>query len=157
MLEITILNLIQALMFCIGSALIIYAGKQDEKTRNPYILIPALIALGMSAGGTTFTIITLACLIIFILPEKVNKVIGKADLLLFASALTIIIVNQNWLLTLIIYVSLASTAGLILSDKEKAKEIPLIHYFAKGYAITVLLVTFTIICYITGLAIGRLF
>ena len=133
MLEITILNLIQFLMFCIGSALIIYAGKQDEKTRNPYILIPALIALGMSAGGTTFTIITLACLIIFILPEKVNKVIGKADLLLFASALTIIILNQNVLLTALIYLSLTITLILLLFNKKEQKEVPLIHYYAQGY------------------------
>jgi len=29
-------NLIQILVFCAGSILLIYAGKQDEETRNPF-------------------------------------------------------------------------------------------------------------------------
>ena len=141
-------NLIQILVFCAGSILLIYAGKQDEETRNPFLLIPALMAIGLSAGLVTFLIVSLASFVIFFLPNKVNKVLGKADLLLFASALTIIILNENILLTTIIFMSLAITAIFMLFDKKLTKSVPLIHYYAIGYA-TAILITI-------GLAIGAL-
>lgn len=132
-------TLIQILMFCLGSILIIQAGKQDKKTRNPYLLIPALMLIGLSAGLTTFLIVSLACLIIFVLPSKTNKLIGKADLLLFASILVIIILNQSIILTLMLYISLALTIILMLIDKKLKKEVPLIHYFSQGYSLMILL------------------
>ena len=139
-------NLIQVILFIIGSILIIYAGKQDEQTRNPYLLIPALISIGLSAGFITGTIIALASIIIFFLPEKINKIIGKADLLLFYSLLTIIILNQNLLLTLIIFSTQCITLFMLIINKNKEKQMPLIHYYARAYATTII-ITF-------GLAIG---
>jgi len=106
------------------------------------------MAIGLSAGLVTFLIVSLASFVIFFLPNKVNKVIGKADLLLFASALTIIILNENILLTTIIFMSLAITAIFMLFDKKLTKAVPLIHYYAIGYA-TAILITI-------GLAIGAL-
>lgn len=140
--------LTQIMVFCAGSILLIYAGKQDEKTRNPLLLIPALMLIGLSAGTTTFLIISLASLIIFLLPEKVNKVIGKADLLLFYSLLTIIILNQNILLSLILYISLAITFILLLTNKNKEKQVPLISYYAQRYSLTIIITI--------GVAIGVL-
>lgn len=130
---------IQILVFCAGSILLIYSGKQDEKTRNPYLLIPALMAIGLSAGLTTFLIVSLACLIIFFLPNKVNKVLGKADLLLFTSILMIFILTQNFLLSMVLYGSMALTIVVILLDKNRKKGIPVIYYFSIGYALMILI------------------
>jgi len=141
-------QIIQTTMFILGSALLIYSGKQDNKTRNPFLLIPALMALGLSAGITTFLIITLASAIIFFLPQKVNKLIGKADLLLFYSLFTIIILNQNLILTLITFLSLGLTLIIMLFKKKLEKDIPLIHYYTQGYLITLII--------IIGLGIGIL-
>ena len=131
-------NLIQVIFFIAGSILIIYAGKQDEQTRNPYLLIPALISIGLSAGFITGTIIALASIIIFFLPEKINKIIGKADLLLFYSLLTIIILNQNLLLTLIIFSTQCVTLFMLIINKNKEKQMPLIHYYAQAYSLTII-------------------
>lgn len=144
---------IQILVFCAGSILLIYSGKQDEKTRNPYLLIPALMAIGLSAGLTTFLIVSLACLIIFFLPNKVNKVLGKADLLLFASILVIIILSQNLLLNLILFESLALTVIILLLDKNRKKEVPLIHYYSIAYALAVLITMATGIGVLIGVMI----
>ena len=132
-------TLIQILVFCAGSILLIYAGKQDKKTRNPLLLIPALMAIGLSAGLTTFLLISLASLLIFFMPSKSNKVIGKADLLLFASILTMLILNQNLLLTVMLYISLVITLILILLNKKLKKDVPLIHYYSIGYALTIII------------------
>ena len=133
-------TLIQILVFCAGSILLIYAGKQDVKTRNPFLLIPTLMAIGLSAGIQTFLFISLASVIIFFLPAKINKILGKADLLLFTSALMIIILNQNLLLTTIIFMSLALTVIIMLLDKNLSKAVPLIYYYAKGYALAILII-----------------
>lgn len=143
-----LITLIQILVFCAGSILIIYAGKQDEKTRNPFLLIPALMAIGLSAGLTSFLIVSLASFAIFFLPKKVNKVIGKADLLLFASILTINILCQNILLTLFLYLTLGNTIIIMLLDKNLKKEVPLIHYYSIGYTIAIIM--------FIGLIIGTL-
>jgi len=145
LIHVTTLGIIQFLAFITGLILIIYAGKQDKNTRTPILLIPALIAIGISAGAETFSIITIISTLIFFSPSKINKLIGKADLLLFASTLIIIILNQNKLLTLSIYISLALTIGLILFDKNKTNEIPVIHYFSKGYILaTIAMIPITI-------------
>jgi hypothetical protein len=130
---------LQIIMFLTGSILMFFAGVQDEKTRNPFLLIPALMAIGLSAGLTTFAIVTLASFIIFFLPAKINKVLGKADLLLFASILVIIILSQNVLLNLIMFESLALTVIIMLLDKKRTKEVPLIHYYSIGYALAILI------------------
>lgn len=143
-----LITLIQILVFCTGSILIIYAGKQDEKTRNPFLLIPALMAIGLSAGLTSFLIVSLASFAIFFLPKKVNKVIGKADLLLFASILTINILCQNILLTLFLYLTLGNTIIIMLLDKNLKKEVPLIHYYSIAYTIAIIM--------FIGLIIGTL-
>lgn len=143
-----LITLIQILVFCTGSILLIYAGKQDEKTRNPFLLIPALMAIGLSAGLTSFLIVSLASFAIFFLPKKVNKVIGKADLLLFASILTINILCQNILLTLFLYLTLGNTIIIMLLDKNLKKEVPLIHYYSIGYALAIIM--------FIGLVIGTL-
>ena len=150
MIPVTILMLLQTAMFCAGSILLIYAGKQDEKTRKPLLIIPALITIGLSAGLTTFIIITLASILMFILPSKVNKLIGKADLLLLASTLTIFILNQNIILSLIVFSSHFTSIILIIFDKNKQKEVPLIHYYSKGYAFTTLLTIILLITYLIG-------
>jgi hypothetical protein len=136
-------ELIQITIFILGTLLLICAGKQDEKTRNPYILIPALMCLGLSAGFLTFVLITIASLIIFFLKEKVNKIIGKADLLLFYSLLVIIMLNQNLLLTQILFMSLTLTLIMLIVQKHKEKQMPLIYYYAQAYALSVL-ITITI-------------
>ena len=132
-------QILQIIAFCIGSILIIYAGNQDKKTRKPYLLIPALMAIGLSAGLLTFAIVSLACLLIFFLPKKINNLIGKADLLLFASILTIFILNQNPLLTLLTYFSMFMVIILIITDKKKEKNLPLILYYTQAHIITTLL------------------
>jgi hypothetical protein len=134
-----LIGLIQITIFILGTLLLICAGKQDEKTRNPFILIPALMCLGLSAGFLTFVLITIASLIIFFLPNKVNKIIGKADLLLFYSLLVIIMLNQNLLLTQIVFMSLTLTLIMLIKQKHKEKQMPLIHYYAQAYALTILI------------------
>jgi len=132
-------TLIQVLLFCCGSVLLIYSGKQDKKTRKPFLLIPALMAIALSANIITFAIVSIACAIIFFLPAKTNKLMGKADLLLFAGILIIFITNINLVLNLILYGALALTIALILLDKKRTDQIPLIHYFSQGYALMILI------------------
>lgn len=143
---------LQIIIFLIGSILMFFAGAQDKKTRNPLLLIPALMAIGLSAGLTTFAIVTLASFIIFFLPAKINKVLGKADLLLFASVLVIIISSQNVLLNLIMFESLALAVIIMLLDKKRTKEVPLIYYYSIGYTLAIL----TTIAINTGVIIGVL-
>jgi len=151
MIQITLLMIIQILCFLAGSILIILAGKQDEKTRNPYILIPALMAIGLSAGLLTFVMVSIACIIIFFSPEKINKIIGKADLLLFYSLLVIMMLNQNIILTIIAIFSLLLTLIFMITDKKRLKEVPLISYYAQAYSLTILIII------ILSIFIGLLF
>lgn len=144
LLDLTIL--LQIIMLGIGSILMFFAGNQDEKTRKPFLLIPALMAISLSAGLTTFLIVTLSCITIFFLPAKVNKIIGKADLLLLSSILTIFILNQNILLTIMLYVSLGlTTLYLFLNVSKEKKPIPFIQYYTKAYALAIIIMTLAII------------
>ena len=122
--EIILMNIIQVVSFFIGTILIIVAGKQDNKTRKPIYLIPALMFIGLSAGLETFFIIALFSWIIFFLPNDINKILGKADLLLFAGVLIIILFNQNLLITLIEYFTLTAMLILLIYKKQAKKEIP---------------------------------
>jgi len=151
--SLTLLGIIQILVFFVSVILMLWAGVQDKKTRIPIMLIPALIATSISAGGLTFLLVTFSCVLIYFLPAKVNKVIGKADLLLFASAFIIIILNQNWVLSVVIYASLALTIIITGLDKNKSKEIPFIHYFSQGYALAVI----GVVAVIIGMLLGSLF
>ena len=147
MINLMLSQAIQIMLFCIGSILLIYSGKQDEKTRNPYLLIPALIAIGFSGGLITGLIISIASIIIFFLPAKVNKIIGKADLLLLYSLLMLIIINTNLLLSLIICFSTPITLLLLIFNKNKEKQMPLIHYYVQAYSLV-------LICLIIGILLG---
>jgi len=139
MIPITLLMATQILCFCIGSIILIKSGKQDEKTRNPYLLIPALMLIGLSAGLITFLIVGFASALIFFMPEKTNKLIGKADLLLFMTITMVFILNQNLLLSLMLFMALAITIILLLLKKAK-KQVPLIQYFAQAYSLMILIV-----------------
>jgi len=140
MITLTLLQIIQILVFILGSILIILSGKQDEKTRRPFLLIPGLMAIGLSAGITTFLFVTLASIIIFLLPNKVNKLIGKADLLLLAVTLLIIILFENILLIMVLYMALIITIILIIINKKRAIVIPFIYYYSIAYGLTVIFV-----------------
>ena len=143
---------IQIILFTLGSALLIYSGIQDKKTRNPYLLIPALMAIGLSAGLITFLIVTIACVIIYLLPKKVNKILGKADILLLMAILIITIIHENTIVAILMYVSLALMILLLIMVKKTSQQVPLIYYYSITHAITILITTIMTI----GILIGRM-
>ena len=139
--EITII--LQLISFLLGSIFIVKAGKQDYNTRTPLLLIPAFLLIALSLNALTFALILIASGIIFYLPDKVNKTIGKADILLYTNIFIIFITGYSPLISIILFIALGLTGYnlyKIQHDKQILdKNVPLIHYFAKNYKITLLI------------------
>ena len=139
--EITIL--LQLACFIIGSIFIVKAGKQDFTTKTPILLIPAFLLIALSLNSLTFILILIVSGIIFYLPKKVNTFMGKADLLLYTNIFIIFITGNSPLTSIIMFITLGLTGYKLYNiqqDKEILdKNVPLIHYFAKYYKITLLI------------------
>lgn len=136
---------IQILLFIIGTILIIFAGDQDEKTRKPILIIPALFFLGLSANFVSGLLILLIGLICFLfLPKQVNKVMGKADIFLFG-AIIVLLIFSNSLLTVLTWITLTiMLIQLTLFERKnkntkKTKPIPLISYYSKAYQLAIII------------------
>jgi hypothetical protein len=98
--------MINPIILASGLILLILAIIQDFKTRKPTVLIPALMVIGLSINvyvGGIISILGLASL--YLLPNKVNKVFGKADLYLMASLITIILLAQNIIINQLVMIT----------------------------------------------------
>lgn len=142
--------MIQIAFLLIGLIFMYYAGQEDLKTRNPLLLIPSLTLIGLAHNTITAGLILTISIICLLLPKKVNVIIGKADLLLFAGLFILFVFAQNLTLTLIIFIALLLTILNLLeitNDKKKEQQIPLIYYFSKNLLkiIAIHLIIFTIV------------
>lgn len=136
------LILLQIIVFCIGSIILILSGKQDEKTRRPWLIIPGLILIGLSTNLITFITILIASILFFLAPKKTNYFMGKADLLLFTSILLIFILGNNPIISTILWFTLLLTTLSIYKQMKQTKKqttIPLIYYFTTNYSKIILL------------------
>lgn len=125
--------LISFIFFCLGTLILSMAGMQDKTSRKPFLLIPAFILLGASTNIMTTVLIVLMAIISLILPDKINKVIGKADVFLFASIFIIFIFGNSFIMTIFLLMALIATAIMLVDDVKKNKTVPLITVFTKGY------------------------
>lgn len=125
--------LISFIFFCLGTLTLSMAGMQDKTSRKPFLLIPAFILLGASTNIMTTVLIVLMAIVSLILPDKINKVIGKADVFLFASIFIIFIFGNIFIMTMLLLVALIATAMMLVDDVKKNKTVPLITVFTKGY------------------------
>lgn len=127
------LILISFILFCLGTLTLSMAGMQDKTSRKPFLLIPAFIFLGASINILTAILIILMAIISLILPNKINKTIGKADVFLFASILIIFIFGNNLVIIGLLLMTLFTTCMILFDDAKKNKTVPLITVFTKGY------------------------
>lgn len=125
--------LISFIFFCLGTLTLSMAGMQDKTSRKPFLLIPAFILLGASTNIMTTVLIVLMAIVSLILPDKINKVIGKADVFLFASIFIIFIFGNIFIMTMLLLIALIATAMMLFDDVKKNKTVPLITVFTKGY------------------------
>ena len=125
--------LISFILFCLGTLTLSMAGMQDKTSRKPFLLIPAFILLGASVNVLTAALIVLAGIISLILPDKINKTIGKADVFLFVSILIIFIFGNNIMMIFLFLTALVGTVIILFDDVKKNKPVPLITIFTKGY------------------------
>lgn len=125
--------LISFIFFCLGTLILSMAGMQDKTSRKPFLLIPAFILLGASTNIMTTVLIVLMAIISLILPDKINKVIGKADVFLFASIFIIFIFGNSFIMTIFLLMALIATAMMLFDDVKKNKTVPLVTVFTKGY------------------------
>jgi hypothetical protein len=125
--------LISFIFFCLGTLTLSMAGMQDKTSRKPFLLIPAFILLGASTNIMTTVLIVLMAIVSLILPDKINKVIGKADVFLFASIFIIFIFGNIFIMTMLLLMALIATAIMLVDDVKKNKTVPLITVFTKGY------------------------
>ena len=125
--------LISFILFCLGTLTLSMAGMQDKTSRKPFLLIPAFILLGASVNVLTAALIVLAGIISLILPDKINKMIGKADVFLFVSILIIFIFGNNIMMIFLFLTALVGTVIILFDDVKKNKPVPLITIFTKGY------------------------
>jgi hypothetical protein len=142
--------MLELIILLIGLILMYLAGKQDLETRTPLLLIPSLILIGLAHNILSAGLITILSIIILLLPKETNKIMGKADLLLFAGIFIIFIFAQNLTLTILIFIALLLTVLNLVEineDKKNAQQVPLIYYFSKNFTkiIMVHLIIFTII------------
>jgi len=132
------------IMFTIGSTTLFYAGKQDKQTRNPLLIIPAMILIGLSLNFITGILIALIGLFTIFLPKLVNDISGKADIFLFASIMIIFIFANNIIISLFFGINLAITLIRLIHELKKQKDLikkeplPLITIYAKSYLTTVI-------------------
>jgi hypothetical protein len=134
--------MIQIILIAIGLFFLAMAGYQDFKTRKPFLIIPALIAIGVTLSPLIGILVTIYGLItLYIVPSKVNKYFGKADIFLAASMFTIIILAQNQIINAIIVTT--CIASLILQKIYKIKRpgemIPLVGLFVASVFIALLI------------------
>lgn len=140
----------QLLILLFGTIILIKAGKQDNQTRKPILLIPALIIITASTLNITLTlIISILGLIFLLLPAKINKIMGKADLYLLTTQF-IILISPTYILLKLIIITTNLLTAYDLHKKQKNEPIPLIHYYAKNAyyptitSITIILTTIII-------------
>lgn len=144
--------LISFILFCLGTLTLSMAGMQDKTSRKPFLLIPAFILLGASTNVLTAALIVLAGIISLILPDKINKMIGKADVFLFVSILIIFIFGNNIMMIFLFLTALVGTVIILFDDVKKNKSVPLITVFTKGYLASVFV--FTIVGILLAISFG---
>lgn len=130
--------IIQTTIFIIGTIILYYAGEQDQKTRTPTLLIPALITISLITNQTTIILTLITTTLIFLAPKQINQKIGKADLLLFTNLFILFIFSNHLTLKIIIFITLTLTLiDLIKIQKQTTNMIlktktPLIYYYAQN-------------------------
>ena len=147
--------LISFIFFCLGTLTLSMAGMQDKTSRKPFLLIPAFILLGASTNIMTTVLIVLMAIVSLILPDKINKVIGKADVFLFASIFIIFIFGNIFIMTMLLLIALIATAIMLVDDVEKNKTVPLITVFTKGYlaSLFVLIIVGALLVLLAGIIV----
>jgi hypothetical protein len=147
--------LISFIFFCLGTLTLSMAGMQDKTSRKPFLLIPAFILLGASTNIMTTVLIVLMAIISLILPNKINKVIGKADIFLFASIFIIFIFGNIFIMTMLLLMALIATAIMLVDDVKKNKTVPLITVFTKGYlaSLFVLIIVGALLVLLAGIIV----
>jgi hypothetical protein len=151
--------MLEIFLFIIALTLIVLAGDQDETSRKPIIIIPALFVLGLITNLLLGVIIGLiGILSLFLLPNKVNKILGKADIFLLISIL-VLLVMSNPLTTLLLWITMIIMTIELLKYYKKTKNykkrvgIPLIKYFSDSFIkATIILTTITLITTILAFA-----
>ena len=137
--------LISFILFCLGTLVLSLAGMQDKTSRRPFLLIPAFVLIGASTNITTAALIILIGAISLLLPDKINKVIGKADVFLFTAIFVIYLFGNNIFLTFLLLMSSFATFLLLMKlfnkKNKKDESIPLITVFTKGYLASLAAVT----------------
>lgn len=147
--------LISFIFFCLGTLTLSMAGMQDKTSRKPFLLIPAFILLGASTNIMTTVLIVLMAIVSLILPDKINKVIGKADIFLFASIFIIFIFGNIFIMTMLLLMALIATAMMLVDDVKKNKTVPLITVFTKGYlaSLFVLIIVGALLVLLAGIIV----
>jgi hypothetical protein len=147
--------LISFIFFCLGTLTLSMAGMQDKTSRKPFLLIPAFILLGASTNIMTTVLIVLMAIVSLILPDKINKVIGKADVFLFASIFIIFIFGNIFIMTMLLLMALIATAIMLVDDVKKNKTVPLITVFTKGYlaSLFVLIIVGALLVLLAGIIV----
>lgn len=147
--------LISFIFFCLGTLTLSMAGMQDKTSRKPFLLIPAFILLGASTNIMTTVLIVLMAIVSLILPDKINKVIGKADVFLFASIFIIFIFGNIFIMTMLLLIALIATAMMLFDDVKKNKTVPLITVFTKGYlaSLFVLIIVGALLVLLAGIIV----
>jgi len=122
-----------------GLILFIYAGFQDFKTHKPIALIPALILMGLAVNLLTgFVIGMLAFLSLYGLPDKINKVFGKADIFLITGLAALMFMARSQVFIQMILFATIITIPLIFiyMKKNPEKMLPYVGLFTIGFFVS---------------------
>ena len=128
------------IFLALGLILMIIAGYQDFKTRKPFIIIPALISIGLAVNIITALLIgILGYITLYHLPNKVNKTFGKADIFLLISLVLLLIMAQSMIFTqIILFACIISILLNYLYIKQNPnKLLPFVGLFITSFFISV--------------------
>lgn len=134
--------LVQTITLLTGLILLLLAGYQDFKDHKPTLIMPAMILIGLSQSIIIGMLIFIySAFTLFLLPNKINKIFGKADVFFIMSLLTLMIIIRDLTILGIIITSSFITLGLIFCYiKQKPKELlPWVGLYVLGLTITTLI------------------
>jgi len=134
------IQLVQTITLLTGLILFFLAGYQDYKTHKPTLIMPAMILIGLSQSIIIGMIIfVFAAISLFLLPDWLNKVFGKADVFFLVSMFVLLIMSNLVTLTLTIIASLVTLALIIYYIKTKPnKFIPWVGLYSTGFLIAII-------------------
>jgi len=134
--------MINPIFLTFGLLLLIITTFQDFKTRKPTFIMPSLMFIGLSINLLTgFLIVIYALISLYVLPDEINKVFGKADVFLMASLLTILIIAQNLLINQLIMITCVITIiyWFIYKRQTEQELIPFVGIFCLSFFTTLIL------------------